>query len=235
MLDELTNIYSKLVLAEDSDDYIFEFKNLLLSSDGTDILDFHFLILGNRKNEYLYHSIRSFFSKRKDKEFVSEFLYNKYQNGITDDILKADVIQILGNLRSKYAYILCINNIRSNLRDIRYRCIIVLGWVGTSIDLPILYERMVNDPDGQLRGFSATAMRQIWYKNKNAKDEITKYLNEAIRKEENEEAIIGMIITLQDLQKKKFGIKESQYGDISGDVVLSKQKAITNLDKMFKA
>jgi len=123
---------------------------------------------------------------------------------------------------------------QSTLRDIIYRCIIVLGWMGKAKDLPTLNERMLNDSDGKLRGFSATAMRQIWYNYKSTKETITRYISDAIRKEENEEAIIGMIITLQDLHKKKFGIKESQYGDVSGDVALAKNRAVADLDKMFK-
>jgi hypothetical protein len=232
MLNELNDFYSKLSSAEDSDDYIFDFKELLLRSDDTEVLEFHFRILGNRENLYLYRDILSFFSERVNKKIVSEFLYQKYRRGIADDILRADVIQILGHLRSEYAYILSNENVLSNLRDIRYRCIIVLGWTGASKDLLTLNERMLNDPEGQLRGFSATAMRQIWYKN--TKNAITQYVNEAIRKENNEEALIGMIITLQDLHKMKFGIKESKYGDISGDIAYAKQKAIIALDKILK-
>ena len=234
MLNELKSLYEKLTQTEDSDDYIFEFKELLLNSDEAEILEFHFNILSIRKNEYLYRDIFSFFSERINKKIVAEFLYQKYINGIPDDILRADVIQILGHLRSEYGYILAIENMHSTIRDIRYRCIIVLGWLGKAKDLIILNERMINDPDGELRGFSATAMRQIWNNYKNTKEIITRFINNALRKEENDKAIANMVITLQDLHKKKLGIKESEYGDVSGDITQAKKKSISILDKMLK-
>ena len=75
----------------------------LLSSDNDDVLEFHLQILGDLNDEYLRQDLFAFFSERKNKEQVAEFLYNKYEAGIEDLQIKADVIQILGHLRSKYA------------------------------------------------------------------------------------------------------------------------------------
>lgn len=82
----------------------------------------------------------------------------------------------------------------------------------------------MNDPDGQLRGYAATAMRQIWFNHAKTKDEILHYLKEAIDKEEDDRALEGIIITAQELLKKKLGLKESKYGDVTGDYRASKTK-----------
>lgn len=232
-LANLKETYDHLDKNEISDEYL-DFEELLLKDDSPEYLNFHYDLLKNKNNDKIDGYIKACFDLRKDKIAVSNFLISKLKGGINNETLFADVIEILGHVRSPYARVIAIENLKSKNHDIRYRCIIVLGWVGTTADLDILYERMINDQDAELRGFCATAMRQIWYNHKDTKDKITKYINEAIRNETNEEAIIGMIITLQDLHKKKFGIKESAYGDVSGDVALAKQKAIAALDKIFK-
>ncbi|CAM3510662.1 HEAT repeat domain-containing protein [Zobellia roscoffensis] len=225
--------YKELKALEDSDDGIFEFKNLLLKDDDEDVLQFHIDILNDRDDPYLVRDIRSFFSKRKDQKKVSAFIATKIKDGIENPLLKADLIQILGNLRSPLVKEIVHDEIKSANRDIRYRCIIVMGWVGTTMtDLDVLNERMINDEDGQLRGYAATAMRQIWYNKKSVKNRVTKYIKEAIESEKDPEALTGMIITLQDLHKKKLGIKESNYGDVSGDVQEAKLKAIKMLSKL---
>jgi len=78
MLNELNRFYTKLTQAEDSDDYIFDFKELLLSSDETEILEFHFHILMDRKNEYLYRDIFFF--------FLTELIKNQFLSFYTRNI-----------------------------------------------------------------------------------------------------------------------------------------------------
>lgn len=73
----------------------------------------------------------------------------------------ADIIETLDHLRSKYGKTLSLQNISKANRDLRYRSIIVLGWVGDQEDIAILSERLLSDNDVQLRGYAATALRQI--------------------------------------------------------------------------
>ncbi|SIS97468.1 hypothetical protein SAMN05421766_1069 [Zobellia uliginosa] len=218
-------------------DNVFELKEHLLSSDSKEFLEFHYSILDdNSIPEGPKNMIISFFYSdvvnKRDKTVVSDFLYEKYKTE-SDLEKKARLIQILGHLRSPLVKEIVEKEIKSPIRDIRYRCLIVMGWVGTSVeDLNILNERMLNDEDGQLRGYAATAMRQIWYNKKSVKNRVTRYIKEAIVNESNTEALTGMIITIQDLHKKKLGVKESNYGDISGDVQKAKLKTIKMLEKL---
>lgn len=74
------------------------FIEKLLSCNDSDSLDFHYSLLKNKENHYLYTSIRNAFKKR-DKNIIEPFLLNKIQEE-TDNYLKADAIQLLGNIRS---------------------------------------------------------------------------------------------------------------------------------------
>lgn len=227
----LNDEYKKLKKLEDSDDGIFEFKKKLLDSDDEDVLNFHFGLLKDKENENIYRDVFSFFSLRNNKEKTGEFLFKKYKSGIEDLALKADVIQILGHLRNKHAKEAALDNIKINKGDLRYRSIIVLGWVGNQEDIEILNERLLNDKDEQLRCYAATAMRQIWFSHPNTKEKILKCLKQAISLEKNEKALEGIIITTQELLKKKLGLKESKYGDVSGDIIVAKAKTTTALEK----
>ncbi|WP_055446379.1 HEAT repeat domain-containing protein [Lacinutrix mariniflava] len=232
-IDELKIKYKELLSLEDSDDGIFEFKKLLLESDEDEIIQFHIDILNDRENQYLHRDIRSFFSKRKNSKKVISLILKKINEGIKEPLLLADLIQILGNFRSPLAKEIIVKEIRSSVRNIRYKCIIVLGWIGSNIDdLNILNERMLNDEDGQLRGYSATAMRQIWHNKKNTKNKITIFIKKAMSKENNKDALTGMILTIQELHKKKLGFKESNYGDVTGNVEEAKTKTIKMLEKL---
>lgn len=231
---KLNESYETLKRSATPYDVIFDFKEALLSSDSQDVLDFHYKIIQDASlPEKLKGTIKSFFyadaANKRNKETVSDFLYTKYKNGIEDTTLKGDVIQLLGNLRSKHAKDVALENIAIRKGDLRYRSIIVMGWVGDKADLKVLDERLRDDPDPQLRGYAATAMRQIWFNHPKTKDEILRYLKNAIEKETEEKALEGIIITVQELLKKKLGIKESQYGDVSGDVQAAKEKAIKAL------
>ena len=91
---------------------------------------------------------------------------------------------------------------------------------------------MLNDEDGQLRGYSRTAMRQIWHNKKNTKNKSTIFIKKAMSKENNKDALTGMILTIQELHKKKLGFKESNYGDVTGNVEEAKTKTIKMLEKL---
>ncbi|SHG09653.1 HEAT repeat domain-containing protein [Pedobacter caeni] len=233
-IKSLNAAYEALKIAENPYDTIFDFKEELLSSDSPEFLDFHYRILQDKAlSAQLRSTIKSFFFaeavNNRNKEVVSNFLYQKYSNGIEDISVRADVIQLLGNLKSKHAKEVALENINLPKADLRYRSIIVLGWIGSTAELKVLNERLLNDPDPQLRGYSATAMRQIWFNHPKSKENILKHIKEAIPGEKEEKALEGMIITVQDLLKKKLGLKESEYGEITGDMEAAKVKTIAVL------
>ncbi|HLM53318.1 MAG TPA: HEAT repeat domain-containing protein [Pseudoxanthomonas sp.] len=233
-IDNLEILYKNLKTLEDPFDTIFDFKEELLSSDCLDYLEFHYKIIQDPDlSEEAKSTIKFFFVadalNKRNKEKVGEFLYEKYIQGIEDTGLRADVIQLLSNLKSKYAKKVALENLTIRQGDLRYRSIIVLGWVGNQKDLSALNDRLLTDPDGQLRCYAATAMRQIWFNHPKTKDEILHYLKNAISKEEDKNALEGIIITAQELLKKKLGLKESKYGDVTGNYQAAQLKTINAL------
>lgn len=231
---ELNDIQEKYHEMQQNEKWLpiyFAFEKLLLESDSEEYLELHYNYLKDRRKEALYHYIKNAFGNRTGKDSVSLFLKMKFEQE-KDFITQGDIIQILGNLKSNYAEKIALDYIHDDNQDIRYRCIIVLGWVGTSKVLSALNERMLNDESGRLRGYAATAMRQIWYNHPKSKDEIAGLIKKAINDEIDNEALIGMIITIQDMYRKKLGLKESTYGDVSGNVLEAKDKTIKFLFKL---
>jgi hypothetical protein len=204
------------------------FENKLLASNEEDILQFHYHIIGKEKISDLYYDLRASFMDRP-LESAENFLLKKF-SGETNIRMKADIIQILGTLKSDKILPVAEANITSKDRDIRYRCIIVIGWVGNKNDLEILNERLKNEPDDELRGYAATAMRQLWYKNKVDQTDVLPYLYTAIINEKSEKTLSFIIIVIQNLLKRKFGIQERLYdGTVSGNAFKAKEKIIKQL------
>ncbi|MBV7440907.1 HEAT repeat domain-containing protein [Weeksellaceae bacterium TAE3-ERU29] len=229
-LESLKREYNNILTKGTTFQKYLDFERELISDNSIKFLEFHYQILSERKKENLYKYIRACFHLRKDREKVIVFLVNKYKSDIKDLILKADIISILGRLQATEVVSFAKDNINSESYDLRYSSIITLGWVGGKEDLPILNERLKDEPDDTLRGYVATSMRQIWF-NKNATaEEILPYLYKALIREKSEETLSMIIVVIQDLLKKKFGLKEKE-GIIEGNVLKSKEKIIINRGK----
>ncbi len=236
-IEELKAKYEKYIGTDEFMDHVFALKKDLLSSDSNDFLEYHYLLMNNKNLDSGERDlIKSFFYSEvvneRDKTKVGEFLLKKFEQEKTPQ-KQAELIKMLGYLRYSKVKKLAIQEIKSPEYAIRFASIIVLGWIGNSKDLGYLNERMLNDPEGTLRQCGAAAMRQIWFRHKSTKLKITQYINSAIRNEINPDALTGMIITIQDLYRKKLGIKEGHYGDLSGDVTKAKEKCIKELDKIL--
>lgn len=237
-LKELKDKYERYYGTDELMDHIFDLKKDLLSSDSYEFMEYQYHLMNNEElTEGERNLIKSFFYSEvvnnRNKEKVIDFLLKKYTNE-KNIANKASLLRMLGHLRAPIAKKITIEEIKSQDYNMRYSSIIVLCWIGNNEDLIILNEVMLHDPESKLREFAATAMRQIWYNHKSAKLKITKLINNAIQEENNPEALVGMILTIQTLYNKKLGIKESQYGDVSGDVVKAKEKCIKELDKILK-
>lgn len=214
---------------------ISKLKKDLLSSDSDDFLEFHYQISTDTSiKDGVRNMIKSFFysdiENKREKNKVATFLYKKYNEAI-DNRNKGEILRMLGHLRIPLAYELAIKEITSSDYNLRYNSVIVLGWIGTFKDIILLNNQMATDLNPLLRGYCATSMRQIWHRYPNTKNEITQYIYKAILFENDNDALVGMIITIQDLYMKKFGIKESHYGDLSGDTLKAKEKTINFLRK----
>lgn len=208
--------------------FFLDFEEKLLKSNENEILQYHYNLIYNETDKKYYYYLRSAFMERPlDK--VENFLLNKYSEE-TNTLAKGDIIQILGTLKSQKVLPFVKSNIQSEVRDIRYRCIIVTGWIGE--ELSLLNERLNNEPDDELRGYAATAMRQMWLEKKVSTQEVLPYLYSAVVKEESEETLSMIIIVVQDLLKRKFGLQELiNNRTIKGDVSKAKEKVLKYIQK----
>lgn len=214
-------------------DAIMDFTDKLNIKNDNDTLEFHYSLLKDKESLDLYYDVRAAFMDR-NKETVKPFLLNKLK-AEKDDELRADALQIAGTLKIEDALPYAREFIKSDIRDFRYRGIIVTGWLGNKSDISLLADRLFNEPDIQLRGYAATALRQLWSRLPETKDEIVKLLHKALSTEEEELATQLIIIVLQDLLKKKFGLRENIDEDvITGDVWKAKDKALSVLSKLNK-
>jgi len=228
-VNQLEAEYKNLKSLENSISGIFKLKRMLLESDNKEIVKYHIDLIMNEDNDYLRKNFISFFKNRNDKLICETVLKSELNSGISS---KANTLHLLGSVRTPNAASILSNYITSEDREVRYKSIIGLGWNGKEEDLETLCNQMKSDKDGQLRGYCATAMRQIWLKDESLAKNITKCISNAIGDESDEEALTGMIITIQEIHTKKLGIKESDYGDVSGDVMKAKTKTIDFLNSL---
>ena len=182
-----------------------KFVRRLVSSNDLDIIDFHYSLLKNRNNERFYQSIRSAFKKRKNEG--SGFLLKKLDTEKNIELL-GDVIQILGTMKCKDVLPYIYNFIKKDQIELRYKSIIVLGWIGNEKEIDLLSEILSNDKEASIRGYAATAMRQIWYRLPQEKSKILKILKDRLIIDENEKVISFILLCLQEIAPINLGIKE---------------------------
>lgn len=205
-----------------------EFIAALLEHHDREHLDFHFGLLRNREHFYFYCSIRAAFKKHGARG--EAYLVERFQSE-TDAHLRGDALQILGGLRSKSARELAREAALADEETLRYRGVIVLGWVGTMRDMrTVLRDRLLNDPSAFVRGNAATAFRQVWYRIARAKDPAIKILGEALEVEEDREAVCSIVVSLQDIMKRRFGIREPRdEPGFVGDADAAKGRALRSV------
>lgn len=235
---EMKNEFDRLknLSTSESFDETMNFIERLNSNNDNKTLEFHYSLLKDKENPDLYYRIRAGLKKRgkRNRNIIGIFLLRKIKEE-TNDELRADALQILGGLKIEESLPYAREFIKSENRDFRYRGIIVLGWLGTKKDTLLLADRLFNDPDSQLRGYAATALRQLWSRLPETKEEIVQLLHKALATEQDRVALQFIIVVLQDLLKKKFGLRENiEEAEITGDVRKAKEKALSVLKKLDK-
>jgi len=208
---EKETINDQFIKAKRSDDYgkHMIFIENLLSFDHPDILNIHFNLLKDTENIQLYQLISDAFIERGKQG--EQFLINQIDNE-KDIRLKGDILKILGEMDSKLVLPYTERYMKSEKFELRYSSIIVLGWIGGTEHIDLLGKQLFDDTDPLLRGYSATAQRQIWYRLPETKEKILFYLKKALESEQDSQALTLIIITAQSIMKKKFGIKETADG-----------------------
>lgn len=220
-IEALTKAY---VEAEKTEDFSLHlaFVKMLLKSESLEVLEFHYALLENTSNAKLHQRVRAAFNKRQHA--VDAFLLNKLD--VDNNVQRlGDAIQILGHRRCVDALPRIRKFINRQEEWLRYNAMITLGWMGEPEDLHILGSMLTAESSDELRGYSATALRQMFFRDTTLREEILRYLVPAVDSEANENVLGVFLISAQDLVGKKFGLTEkAEQRVILGDVQSAKTK-----------
>lgn len=224
---DISSAYN-IALETDSFKVHNDFLNILLEDHSVMGMERHYVYFNESNNSDLKRILGNGFLKRGD-EGVS-FLLKKL-NGEIDNLVKSNVIHIIGLTHDRRYLPSIIPFLNSENQEVRYKAIIVCGWLGETETINILKAHYQSEQVCILRGFTISAMRQIFFRNKETKNEIVKFIYDNLPKEIDEEIIAIMIVVLQDLTRSKYGLKEDPYsGEISGDIAKAKCKVFKHID-----
>lgn len=201
------------------------FVKELLEIDDLNGYELHLYFIENSKNEEFHDLLCKSFTKRNIE--AAEYLYNKLFTLEVEYNLIADIIQILGemkfyNLLTGLSYF-----IAHNSEVVRYKSIIVMGWLGNKNEVITLSDIMSSDELEHLRGFCGTAIRQIWFRHQELKDFIIDILLDKLKNEKSELVTALIILVLQDIYNQNFGLKENYKGEIRGNIKIARNKLST--------
>jgi len=219
-LEELKQLYFKLTQKND-EVKLTEFTWGLAKLNDIDALEFHYSLLKNQENIYLFYGIRGNFERHGEvgKEFLLKKIFSE-----TDPDLKAEALFILGTMDCAEIKPVAISFLQSENYKEQYYGIIVIGWIGKSEDISILKNVLTSNGNPELRAYAATALRQIAFSNSRLNKKVAGAYSGAYQSETNEIVRKTIIVCFQDLIKVKFGLRELQTGEITGDLSLAEPK-----------
>lgn len=221
-----------------SDNYseIITYCALLSNSN---FIDFHYSLLNEKNVSNKMHQLlrRNFTHHGIDGE---KFLIEKIKTE-QDIFLKGDVLQMLGTYKyvsgklldetAQYAR----NFLQSPEDTLRYRAIIVLGWVGNASDVDLLAQALFTDINNQNRGWGASGMMQLFFHEPKIKNKVMAHLQKALETEQDYFTLACILASLQEIAHKKWGISSTGRPENEKKEQLdkAKQKAIKFLRKYF--
>lgn len=101
----------------------------------------------------------------------------------------------------------------------------MLGWTGEKKDAVIL-AGLLKDPERAVRQDAASAYEQLFHRLPKARDVLISNLTAALAAENDESVLSTIVLGLQTMLKKRFGIRwDYDEGVVAGDVPKAVQKA----------
>lgn len=229
--EEFLSVYNK-ALETDSFKVHNDFLNILLADHSVTGMERHFAYFNECDNSDLKRILGNGFLKRGDEGL--SFLLKKL-NSETDNLIRSNIIHIIGLTHDRKYLPSIIPFLKNEDQEVRYKAIVVCGWLGDTETINILKVHYQSEQVDILRGFTISAMRQIFFRHKETKDEIVKFIYTKLPKEIDEEVIAIMIVVLQDLTKIKYGLKEDPYsGEVSGNILKAKCKILKTPIVLFQ-
>lgn len=206
------------------------FIKILLSDNSPNIVNYHYELLRRREYKDLFYDIRAALKKRPN---IGEFLLIKLKTE-NDERMQADILQLLGGVKSPHAAKLARDYINHKNEYHREVASFVLGWVGNKDDIQILNEHMLNEKTPLLRITAASAHRQIAWRMPELKMDIIKSLKQGFEHEKDNEVIPWIIIMIETIMVKRLGIREDKHqpDEWHGDLEKAKKKTSQYLESL---
>lgn len=219
-------------LATDDFEVHNSFINLLLASSDDASIAYHYDKLRYHENRDLYLRLRAAFIKRG--EVGVQYLIQRVADE-TNPVMRADLLHMLGRLRDPMGLLLARKSLSSSDSDTRHRACYVLGWMGDSDDVSLLAVPLLNDADPYVRRTAATAHSQVFDRLPETKDRLIENLKRAFEAERDDSVIGWIIVTIQYILKKRFGLREDiEEAVLVGDLESAKGKCRQALDRLSK-
>ncbi len=205
------------------------FLKELVECNSLECIQFHYNLLRHRDDRRFYQMIRAAFQKRGSD--AGAFIAAKMATE-TDVQVKADIVQILGHLRYTRALYAIRSEISSEVVEIRYAVVVSLGWMGGSDEVDLLARHYSSEADTRVRGYTMTALRQIYLNHEEFKKIILKSISGRVDFEKDDDVRKLIIVSCQTISNNNFGLRESiNTGKITGNV----QKSWEKLLEFFKS
>lgn len=219
MNKEYLNKYEELVSDKDNDfSKIMNFIKELQTNVTEEKISFYFSLLKDERNVHLFLTLRAFFDKygKRGESFLLNYLS---KNDASDTKLISEAIMILSghNYQCESVLPYIYKYITSSDEELRYKSIIALGWIGKEDDFTLLVDSVKNETSLNNKGYALSAMRQMFFRLPQLKNNILDVYSHEIESTDNEDIIFIIGLCIQDLLRKKLYITEDERGIHSKD------------------
>ena len=205
---------------------IVKLTNEIVKDNSEEMMRMHYESFGDCRSCIIHESIcRSF----KDRGKIGEkFLLEQLKRTDLSELKRADTIQVLGLMRCKEIPKIVEPYLDGKSELLLYKAIITMGWCGDRSTLDMLEKPLHEAKDPLMRGYAATAMRQIWFKHTETGPVIIQKLAKALETETDKTAVSLIMTSVQDMLFVKFGMHETiswhSNCKLSGNGIRSKKK-----------
>ena len=213
---------------------MFDFGADLLKLQSAEALAFHYELLRDTgMDSELYDWLCRKFSERGDE--AENHLLASYERE-QDPGMQATVLQMLGTFkyrkgqRLKETAALARAALASPHDDLRCKGLWVIGWLGGTADIAKVAPLLANDFAVANRAWAASALMQIVLNRRSAAPKALECLRAALELESDPVALRSILVAVQEIAGKKFGMSSSSHAPPSEEKL---QAALAKARRMF--
>lgn len=213
---------------------MFDFGADLLELQSAEALAFHYELLSDTgMDSELYDWLCRKFSERGNE--AEDHLLANFERE-QDPAMQATVLQMLGTFkyrkgqRLKETAALARAALASPHEDLRCKGLWVIGWLGGTTDIAKVAPLLANDSAVANRGWAASALMQIVLNRRSAAPKALECLRAALEIESDPVALRGILVAVQEIAGKKFGLSSSSHDPPSEEKL---QAALAKARRMF--